>query len=166
MIARSDGRLGEPAPTGEALDHVCPICDGKGGSYVDCYCDGRGVITAAQARELAADDPDPRWAPRPLPVVPGYTGQRCSDCAFKLGSLERDAGTATDLYEHLELGNEGGPFWCHAGMHHGAQGYVPRQRDRYGAPIGHPMCAGWIREYERRANKQPTTPCRDDLAAL
>lgn len=166
MIARSDGRLGEPTATGEPLDHVCPICDGEGGSSVECYCDGRGVITARQAAEIAADDPDPRWAPRPLPTVPAYTGRRCSDCAFKSGSLERDAGTAADLYEHLELGNRGGPFYCHAGMHHGAQGYVPRQRDAKGTPIGHPICAGWVREYERRANKPPTTKREQVLAAI
>lgn len=157
MIGRSDGRLGEPTPTGEALDHICPLCDGEGESCsMHCYCDGLGVITATQARELAADDPDPRWAPRPLPPVPEYCGRRCSDCAFKAGSQERDAGTAEELYEQLELGTEGGPFWCHAGMHYGAQGYVPRQRDKLGAPIGHPMCAGWVREYERRASKPPS----------
>jgi hypothetical protein len=150
MIARSDGRLGEPHPTAAPLDHVCPICNGEGGARCECLCNGLGVITAELAREIADDDPDPRWQPRPLPVVPAYTGRRCSDCAFKPNSLDRDGATAAELYGNLELGNEGAPFYCHAGMHHGAQGYVPRQRDRQGVPIGHPICAGWVCEYERR----------------
>jgi hypothetical protein len=168
MIGRSDGRLGEPVPTGEPLDHVCPICEGEGGRYVECYCNGLGVITAAQAAGFAKDDPAPRWEPRPLSVVPEYTGRRCHDCAFKANSEERDAGggTASALFDRLELGNEGGPFYCHQGMHHGAQGYVPRQRDKQGVPIGHPICAGWVREYERHINKPPTELRRQVLAAL
>jgi hypothetical protein len=119
-----------------------------------CLCDGLGVITAEQARVIAADDPDPRWAPRPLPPVPAYCGQRCSDCAFKAQSQERDGMSAAQLFDHLALGSDGAPFFCHAGMHHGAKGYVPRQRDGSGAPIGHPICAGWVREYERRAGRR------------
>lgn len=146
---RDDFRLGAPAPTGAPLDHVCPICDGEGDQI--CYCDGRGAITAEQAAAIAADDPDPRWQPRPLPTPPRFTGQRCEDCAFRAGSPERDRGlgTAAELYEGLALGNDGAPFYCHQGMHHGAQGYVPRQRDARGAPIGHPICAGWLAQYQR-----------------
>jgi hypothetical protein len=145
---RSDGRLGLAIAKGPALDHICPICDGEGDRQ-GCYCDGVGVITADQARELAADDPDPRWSPRPLPPVPAYTGQRCADCAFRPNSLERDGATARELFMRLERRNEGAPFYCHAGMHDGAKGYVPRQRDAHGMPIGHPICAGWVREFER-----------------
>jgi hypothetical protein len=166
MIGRSDGRLGEPTPTSEPLDHVCQICDGEGGSTVECICNGLGVITAKVAAEIAADDPDPRWAPRPLPVVPEYSGRRCHDCAFKAGSLERDGATASGLFETFELGNKGGPFYCHQGMHHGAQGYVPRQRDRQGVPIGHPICAGWVRELERRLSNKPTELRERVLAAI
>jgi hypothetical protein len=166
MLGRSDGRLGEPTPTGEPLDHVCPICDGEGGCTVECICNGLGVITAAVAADIAKDDPDPRWAPRPLPVVPAYTGRRCHDCAFKVDSPEREGGTATDVYNALELGNQGGPFYCHQGMHHGAQGYVPRQRDKQGVPIGNPICAGWVREYERQLNKPPTKQRAEVVAAL
>lgn len=166
MIGRSDGRLGDPTPTGEPLDHVCPICTGEGGSRAECYCNGLGVITATQAAEFAADDPDPRWAPRPLPVVPEYSGRRCHDCAFKANSQEREGATAIDMFTKLELGNKGGPFYCHAGMHDGGQGYVPRQRDDRGVPIGHPICAGWVREYERRLSKPPTKLREQVIAAL
>jgi hypothetical protein len=51
-------------------------------------------------------------------------------------------------------------------MHYGAQGYVPRQRDKQGVPIGHPICAGWVKHYERRASKPPTEQRREVLAAL
>lgn len=151
MIHRDDLRLGEPAPTGPPLDHVCPICEGEGGQQ--CYCDGRGAVTAEQAMAIAADDPDPRWQPRPLPAPPRFTGKRCEDCAFRAGSPERDRGlgTAAVLYEGLAIGNDGAPFYCHQGMHHGARGYVPRQQDARGAPIGHPICAGWLAEYRRRS---------------
>lgn len=146
---REDFRLGQPAPTGAPLDHVCPICEGEGGQ--PCYCDGRGAITAEQAMAIAADDPDPRWQPRPLSAPP-FTGRRCDDCAFRAGSPERDRGlgTAAVLYEGLAIGNDGAPFYCHQGMHHGARGYVPLQQDARGAPIGHPICAGWLAEYRRR----------------
>lgn len=151
VMHRDDLRLGQPAPTGAPLDHVCPICEGEGDSGHMCYCGGRGVITAEQAEAIAADDPDPRWRPRPLQEQPPFTGQRCEDCAFRPDSPERDRGlgTATELYEGLALGNDGMPFYCHQGMHHGAQGYVPRQRDARGAPIGHPICAGWLAQYRR-----------------
>jgi hypothetical protein len=157
MIARTDGRLGEPMATSATLDHLCPICEGEGDPCaMHCLCEGLGVITADLAYQIAADDPDPRWAPRPLDPVPAYCGRRCGDCAFKPASLERDGKTAGELFEHLASANGAlgeQPFYCHAGMHHGAKGYVPRQRDEYGAPIGHPICAGWVREYERRASE-------------
>lgn len=149
MKARDDFRLGCPTATGPVLDHLCPICEGAADS-MECYCHGSGVVTAEQATSFAADDPDPRWRPRPLPAVPAFTGQRCHDCAFRADSQERDStASAVDLYEHLALGNDGAPFYCHVGMHHGAQGYVPRQRDKHGAPIGHPICAGWLQQYRR-----------------
>ena len=152
MRSRDDFRLGQPAATGPARDHVCPICEGEGDSIrCYCYCDGLGVITAEQAAAIAADDPDPRWAPRPLPPPPRFTGQRCADCAFRRGSPERKGGTAAELYQEMICANGGAdePFYCHQGMHHGAQGYVPRQRDARGAPIGHPICAGWLAHYRR-----------------
>jgi len=148
---RDDFRLGQPTATGPVLDHLCPICEGEGDpSTAYCYCDGLGVITAEQAAAIAADDPDPRWSPRPLPLPPPFDGRRCSDCAFRADSLERDGATAAELYAQMtrSLGSDQ-PFFCHQGMHHGAQGYVPRQRDARGAPIGHPICAGWLAQYRR-----------------
>lgn len=152
MTARDDARLGQPAPTGEPLDHLCPICGGEGDSIsVYCVCEGLGVVNAERARELAAEDPDPQWQPKPLDPVPPFTGQKCHDCAFRAGSLERDGKTAAELYDHMTLANNGEqPFYCHQGMHHGAQGYVPRQRDRSGMPIGHAVCAGWVQVYTAR----------------
>lgn len=156
---RDDGRLGQPMPTDDPLDHECPVCDGGGDAHGHCFCLGLGVITAARAlyfheTSVADGDADPRWAPRPLPPVPRYTGRRCSDCAFKADSLERDGDTAGQLFDRLARALKGGPFWCHAGMDGGSMGsgYVPRQRDERGAPIGHPICAGWVKEYERRAS--------------
>jgi hypothetical protein len=147
---RDDFRLGQPAAIGPALDHVCPICSGEGDTIsVGCYCGGLGVITAAQAASFAADDPAPEWQPQPLPPVPVFTGKPCSDCAFRPDSLERDGKSGAELYQQLALGNRGEPFWCHQGMHHGARGSVPRQRDARGAPIGHPICAGWLAQYRR-----------------
>lgn len=150
-LHRDDFRLGQPVATGAPLDHVCPICDGEGGAHGECYCGGCGAITAEHAVAIAADDPDPRWQPRPLPPPPPFTGRRCDDCAFRSDSPERDRGmgTALELYDGLAIGNDGMPFCCHQGMHHGARGYVPRQRDRQGAPIGHPVCAGWLAQYAR-----------------
>jgi hypothetical protein len=157
VIARSDGRLGLPIATGEPLDHVCPICDGEGDRQGACVCDGLGAITARLARELA-DDPDPRWAPRPLPPAPEFCGRKCADCAFLPNSLERDGKTAAQLYDQLALANasrvdEESAFYCHQGMHHGARGYVPRQRDDRGVPIGHPICAGWVKVHEQRSQR-------------
>lgn len=149
---RDDFRLGQPVATGAPLDHVCPICDGEGDACtVGCFCSGAGVITTAQAAEVAKDDPDPRWRPRPLPPVPKFTGRRCHDCAFRRDSPERDRGLGTEaeLVESLAGGSDFAMFFCHQGMHHGAQGYVPRQKDRSGAPIGHPICAGWLQAYKR-----------------
>jgi hypothetical protein len=148
--ARDDFRLGLPIATGPVLDHLCPICEGEADSR-ECYCHGRGLVTADQAAAFAADDPDPRWQPRPLPPVPRFTGRRCHDCAFRPDSQERDGVTsAAELFDHLALCNDGDrPFYCHQGMHHGARGYVPRQSDKHGAPIGHPICAGWLQQYRR-----------------
>lgn len=155
MPARSDARLGAPVATGEPLDHVCPCCNGAGDtSSVECVCNGRGVITAELAREFAAIEPtDPAWAPRALGPVPVFDGQRCHDCAFRPDSLERDGRTAAQLYDQLARGNADRPFFCHQGMHEGAQGYVPRQRDADGAPIGHPVCAGWLQLYQARTTR-------------
>lgn len=150
MTPRDDFRLGQPAATGPVLDHLCPICEGEADSR-ECYCHGLGVVTADQAASFAADDPDPRWQPRPLPPVPRFTGKPCHDCAFRADSQERDgAATALELYESLAYRNDGcEPFYCHQGMHHGAQGYVPRQQDKRAAPLGHPICAGWLQQYRR-----------------
>lgn len=149
MKARDDFRLGCPAATGPVLDHICPVCEGAADSR-ECYCRGRGVVTAEQAARFATDDPDPRWQPRPLQQVPAFTGQRCHDCAFRSDSDERDGATATRLYDQMVRGHGSEqPFYCHIGMHHGSQGYVPRQRDKHGAPIGHPICAGWLQQYKR-----------------
>lgn len=136
----------------EPLDHLCPCCDGEGDTIsIHCLCDGRGVITASHARELADVEPgDPTWAPRPLPPVP-FTGKMCHDCAFRPDSLERDGKSADDLFEYIARANGAGePFFCHQGMHHGAQGYVPRQRDSKGAPVGHAVCAGWMQIARKR----------------
>ena len=149
---RDDFRLGDPRPTGAPLDHLCPCCGGEGDSCSACYCNGLGVITAEQAAGFAETaaaerDHDPRWQPRPLAAVPSFTGQRCSDCAFRADSSERDGITAYALFRRLD--RHGEAFYCHAGMHHGDKGYVPRQRDERGAPIGHPICAGWLAQYRR-----------------
>jgi len=150
MKPRDDFRLGQPTATGAALDHVCPICAGVGDTIsVECFCNGLGVVTAEQAAAMAADDPAPEWQPKPLHAVQPFTGRRCSDCAFRADSPERDGTSAAELYKRLQLGNGGDPFYCHTGMHDGAQGYVPRQRDSRGAPIGHPICAGWLAQYRR-----------------
>lgn len=145
-LHRDDFRLGAPPSAGPALDHLCPVCDGEGDPQL-CYCNGLGVISAADAAEFEADDPDPRSRARALPAVPTFTGRPCSDCAFRSGSPERDRGmgTAAGLFDSLA----GQPFFCHAGMHDGARGYEPRQRDKSGAPIGHPICAGWLAQYTR-----------------
>ncbi len=153
LLHRDDFRLGAPVATGPALDHLCPICEGEGDVVsVQCYCSGLGVITADQARAFGSSSADPRWQPRPLPPVPGLTGKRCADCAFRPDSPERDGGGATELYLSLGLGSETDqPFYCHTGMHHGGQGYVPLQRDARGAPLGHPVCAGWLQHYRKGA---------------
>lgn len=151
MKPRDDFRLGCPVATGPVLDHLCQVCEGEADNR-ECYCHGRGVITAEQATAFAVDDPDPRWQPRSLPPVPAFTGQRCHDCAFRPDSQEReDTVSAAELYESLSYRNDGcEPFYCHQGMHHSAsRGYVPRQTDARGAPIGHPICAGWLQQYRR-----------------
>lgn len=150
MKPRDDFRLGQPIATGPALDHLCPFCDGEGAACsVECFCSGLGVIAAEQAAFVAAGDPDPTWAPRPIPSPPPFTGKRCSDCAFRIGGPELDGHTPDELYLNLTLANAGDPFYCHTGMHHGAQGYVPRQRAANGTPIGHPICGGWLARYRR-----------------
>lgn len=148
---RDDFRLGAPTPTGPALDHLCPVCEGEGDAQV-CYCGGLGVITAAQAAGFAETSavenyPDPRWQARPLAPVPAFTGHRCGDCAFRPDSPERDGLTAGALYRRTQ--RRDAAFYCHAGMHHGEMGYVPRQRDARGAPIGHPICAGWLQQHRK-----------------
>jgi hypothetical protein len=151
---RYDFRLGHPIPTGPALDHLCPVCEGDGAvASNECYCNSLGVVTAKQALAFAADDPVTRWRPRQQEPVPTFTGRRCSDCAFRADSVERDGKIAGHLYQSMVRSNgPDQPFYCHTGMHHGHQGYVPRQRDVRGAPIGHPICAGWLAQYKRSIN--------------
>lgn len=156
-LHRDDFRLGQPTPTSDApLDHICPICDGEGAQGQECLCDGKGVISAEVAERIASDDPDPRWKPRPIQPPPAFNGSPCSDCAFRAGSPERDRGlgTARALYDAMESAARDQPetvFWCHQGMHHSIKGYQPRQTDSRGAPLGHPVCAGWLTQYAKRA---------------
>lgn len=122
-------------PVGVVLDHVCPVCNGEGGASYECICDGLGVIDEATAVRLG--EPIVKLAPPPTEMK-----ARCVDCAFRPDSPEHEnfrtmEGIMLSVVDDV-------PFYCHQGMHVTADGrYIPHNRDAKGAPVGHPVCAGW-----------------------
>jgi hypothetical protein len=118
--------------------HVCPMCEGDG-TDPHCVCDRTGLVDAATAARWAADVGTPVV---PVPPPPAALAGPCHDCAFRAGSPEQGSPA---IWRRLRASVEdGAPFHCHQGMHCTADGrYIPRRTDAAGAPVGHPVCAGW-----------------------
>lgn len=111
--------------------YICPmpgcvggrISDDHGGTDRCLHCAGSGLT----------DDPvgGAERAPRP----PGVMKAACGDCAYRLGSPEREA-LGMNLPEEE-------PFYCHQGLPVSAAGrYEPIATFR-GLPLGAMVCAGW-----------------------
>lgn len=117
------------------LDRLCPVCEGTGDR--PCLCDGRGLVSAEEAA---------RWLEMGdvlvvVPPPPAEMRRPCGDCAFRADSPEHESGLIYQITESVEAGQ---PFHCHVGMHMTVDGrYQPREVDAAGAPVGHPICAGW-----------------------
>ncbi|MET7814208.1 hypothetical protein ABZT26_25595 [Streptomyces sp. NPDC005395] len=115
----------------------CPYCDnGDMGEAVGrcLHCHGAGKITEEQAGGI------PREELTTLPLPPGVMGASCGDCAYRLGSPEREANGA-------QLPDDA-PFWCHTGMditadgHYEPAGYFDAP-GRKSYPLGGLLCHGW-----------------------
>lgn len=82
----------------------------------------------------------------------------CHDCAFRPGSPEREDPTAwARLKRQAQVGH---PFYCHF-KHDGTEmprdeagKYVPDCRED-GAPIGYPLCRGWVAFMDGLRDKEP-----------
>jgi hypothetical protein len=114
---------------------ICPICGGDGDG--PCLCGGDGLIGEADAIAFQQQG----LVVERLPDPPIDQPFMCHDCAFRGGSPEREMGHMEHL---MKLVADGKPFICHQGMHETKDGrYIPLERDHQGAPVGHPICAGW-----------------------
>lgn len=129
--------------------HFCPVCEGAADTAM-CYCDGRGIVTAEEAKDFMADGMDAVVEIVELPAPPAEMPRPCHDCAFGKGSEER---ASLKTWGAIMRGvAEGEPFWCHQGMATDCHGfYVPLDKDAAGRPVGHPICAGWLAERARSA---------------
>lgn len=122
--------------------HLCLVCEGEAFDTL-CVCDGRGIVPEALAREMAEQGCTLRPLP-PLPVTAAVMPAPCEDCAFRRGSPEREDPSAWAALQRSVA--DGKTFYCHQGMHLTARGrYVPRAEDAEGVPVGHPLCAGYVR---------------------
>lgn len=134
----------------ERRDYRCNVCDARGDKH--CICDGWGTLTRSMAERFLA----PGEALIELPPVPETMPSPCHDCAFRGDSPEHEnADLRASLRESVRKGR---PFYCHQGMHTTEGGrYVPRATGPDGAPVGHPVCAGWAAARLRLDLKRPTT---------
>jgi hypothetical protein len=131
----------------ERLTHFCPVCEGEPNDPF-CYCNGTGGIKAADAKGFARGGEQVVE----LPLPPAEMPSPCFDCAFRAGSQERESCRTWAAIQQ-GIANDT-PFYCHQGMLVGSRGeYVPLELDADGAPVGHPLCAGWLaaRAKERAA---------------
>jgi hypothetical protein len=80
----------------------------------------------------------------------------CHDCAFRKDSPEQGR-EMVQIMEALEGAMKGGkpfaPFYCHQGMPIDDKGEYCPPLDARGAPIGFPLCAGWIQALDRLQRK-------------
>ncbi len=142
-------------PTGPML---CPICEGS--PDVHCYCDGTGLVSAREARQMCAEL---GTQPKPAPRVPEAMKSPCAGCAFRPGSPELES--CTTLGAIVAGVAKGEPFFCHQGMLVDARdSYIPRAWDDKGRPVGHPLCSGW--EMSRAAAGDSPTPLSTANAIL